>query len=126
MSSSPSDPPQTPAPGPELVRALLERERLLLAGRFLPGVVHNLSGGVQTMSLPLDLARLALKQGDASKLANKLDTLREGLERLTEEVGLLAGAAALTASWRPSPWTWPIWPRGSWISGGGTCSSSTR
>ncbi|MCB2228081.1 MAG: hypothetical protein KQH53_15480 [Desulfarculaceae bacterium] len=75
---------------PEILRALLDRERLLLAGRLLPGVVHNLSGGVQTMSLPLDLARLALGRGDSQKLADKLETMREGLERMTMEVGLLA------------------------------------
>ncbi|MCF8033303.1 MAG: HAMP domain-containing histidine kinase [Desulfarculaceae bacterium] len=75
---------------PEVVRVLLERERLALAGRLLPGVVHNLSGAVQTMSLPLDLARLALQQNQVDKLAAKLENLREGLERLTSEVGLLA------------------------------------
>ena len=75
---------------PRVVRVLLERERIILAARLLPGVVHNLSGAVQTLSLPLDLARLALKGGDAAKAGDKLDSLRQGLERLTFEVGLMA------------------------------------
>lgn len=73
-----------------MVRALLERERIILAARLLPGVVHNLSGAVQTLSLPLDLAHLALQKNDQPKLAGKLDNLREGLEHLSHEVGLLA------------------------------------
>ncbi len=75
---------------PRVVRALLDRERIIMAARLLPGVVHNLSGAVQAMSLPLDLARLALQKSDASKLAGRLENLREGLERLTGEVALLA------------------------------------
>lgn len=93
----------SPTLSPELVRALIDRERLLLTGRLLPGVVHNLSGGVQTMSLPLDLARLALQRGDAAKLSDKLDTLREGLERLTTEVGLLARRSRVERKLAPEP-----------------------
>jgi len=75
---------------PRVVQALLERERIIMAARLLPGVVHNLSGAVQAMSLPLDLAFLALQKSDASKLNGRMENLREGLERLTGEVALLA------------------------------------
>lgn len=75
---------------PSLLDALLQRERIMLSARLLPGVVHNLSGAVQMISLPLDLAQLALNRGEVDNLEARLQSVRQGLERLLGEVGLLA------------------------------------
>ena len=72
------------------VEALLARERIILAGRLLPGVVHNISGVAQMLSLPLDLARLALGRGELDNVAAKLENLRQGLDLLGGEVARLA------------------------------------
>ncbi len=75
---------------PAVLEALLRRERIIFCSRLLPGVVHNLSGAVQMISLPLDLAQLALNKGEVHTMEARLGSLRQGLERLTREVGLLA------------------------------------
>lgn len=75
---------------PPVLDALLQRERIILAARLLPGVVHNLSGAVQMISLPLDLAQLALNRGELDKMEMRLNSVRQGLERLMGEVDLLA------------------------------------
>jgi len=72
------------------VDALLQRERIIFSARLLPGVVHNLSGAVQMMSLPLDLAQLALDRGEVDSMGARLQSVRQGLDRLVNEVGLLA------------------------------------
>lgn len=73
-----------------VVDALLQRERIIITARLLPGVVHNLSGAVQMISLPLDLAQLALNRGESDKLEARLSSVRQGLDRLMGEVDLLA------------------------------------
>lgn len=73
-----------------VVRALLERERLLLAARLLPGVVHNLSGAVQTLSLPLELLQMTLAQGQDPEWEARMASVQQGLERLLAEVELLS------------------------------------
>lgn len=74
----------------KLLSALLERERIILVARLLAGVVHNLSGAVQMISLPLDLAQLALDKGDMLNMRARIDSVRQGLARLMGEVDLLA------------------------------------
>jgi len=73
-----------------VIDALLQRERIILSARLLSGVVHNLSGAVQMISLPLDLAQLALNKGEVHNMEARLGSVRQGLERLMGEVGLLA------------------------------------
>lgn len=76
---------------PQFVAALLRRERLTLVGRLLRGLVHNLSGGVQMMRLPLDLLELKLAHGASTNdLISKLKALQEGVVRVGEEITLLA------------------------------------
>ena len=76
---------------PEVVEALIARERIAMAGRLLPGVVHNLSGAVQLVRLPLDLMELKLHRGDADDLSAKLVSAQEGMNRLNHELELLGG-----------------------------------
>ncbi|MCB2192419.1 MAG: hypothetical protein KQI62_12695 [Deltaproteobacteria bacterium] len=75
---------------PSLLDALLRRERIIITARLLTGVVHNLSGAVQMISLPLDLAQLALDKGEVQKIGERIGSVRHGLERLMGEVNLLA------------------------------------
>lgn len=75
---------------PRLLAALLDRERVILTARLLAGVVHNLSGAVQMISLPLDLAQLALDRGDMPNMEARINSVHQGLGRLMGEVELLA------------------------------------
>ena len=75
---------------PSVLSALLKRERIIFTARFLSGEVHNLSSAIQMISLPLDLAQLAVEQGNGHDMGPRLDSLRQGLDRLKMEVGLLA------------------------------------
>ncbi len=75
---------------PQVVQALLRRERQALVGRLLRGVVHNVSGALQMMRLPLDLVELQLNQGQQVDLTHKLGALRQGVDRLSEELNLLS------------------------------------
>lgn len=83
-----------PELSPPAVRALLRRERLALVGRLLKGVVHNLSGGLQMLRLPMDLLELKLAQGQTQDLASKLKAIHHGFERTGSEVELLAAKAS--------------------------------
>lgn len=75
---------------PTVLGALLQRERIIVTARLLPGIVHNLSGAVQMISLPLDLAQLALDKGEVQSMGARLGSVRQGLERIMGEVNLLA------------------------------------
>ena len=79
---------------PEVVRALLQRERLALVGRLLRGVVHNLSGALQMVRLPVDLLEMRLAQGQLDDLPARLATIQGGFGRVGHELELLAGKAA--------------------------------
>ncbi len=83
--------PELPDP---VVRALLRRERLAQWGRLVRGVVHNLSGGLQMLRLPLDLLELKLAQGQTQDLAAKLGAIHHGFDRTSAEVDLLAAKAS--------------------------------
>lgn len=79
---------------PQVVDALITREKLSLVGRLLPGVVHNLSGALQMVRLPLDLMELLLAQGEISGAARKLDAVSSGLGRINQEIDLLAAKSS--------------------------------
>lgn len=82
-----------PELGPEAVKALLRREREALTGRLLRGVVHNLSGALQLIRLPLDILemRLGMGQGVPEDLGNRLASIHNGYNRVAEELDLMAG-----------------------------------
>jgi len=73
-----------------MVQALLRRERRLLVGRLLPGLVHNLSGAVQTLSLPLELLQAVLSQSSPQQIQDKFKPVQQGLDRLLAELELLS------------------------------------
>jgi C4-dicarboxylate-specific signal transduction histidine kinase len=83
-----------PELSPQLVQPLLRRERLAQVGRLLRGVVHNLSGGLQMLRLPLDLLELKLAQGQTQDLGSKLAAIHHGFDRTNSEVDLLAAKAS--------------------------------
>ncbi|MFH1034735.1 MAG: ATP-binding protein [Pseudomonadota bacterium] len=83
-----------PELSPPVVLALLRRERLAQAARLLRGVVHNLSGGLQMLRLPLDLLELKLAQGQTQDLGAKLGAMHHGFDRTNAEVELLATRAS--------------------------------
>ncbi len=76
---------------PQVVDALIRREQLCLVGRLLRGVVHNISGALQMVRLPLDLLELQAQRGGEPELDPKLTALQQGVARLGEELELLAG-----------------------------------
>lgn len=88
---------------PQVVQALLRRERVALVGRLLKGVVHNLSGGLQMLRLPMDLLELKLAQGQTQDLAYKLKAMQQGFERTGGEVDLLAAKAGQFQFSQPQP-----------------------
>lgn len=73
----------------QAVRALLRREREALVGRLLPGLVHNLSGAIQMIRLPLDMVGLLLSQANQQAAGERLESVNQGLERLTHELEVL-------------------------------------
>jgi C4-dicarboxylate-specific signal transduction histidine kinase len=75
---------------PQVVDSLILREQLSRAGRLLRGTVHNLSGALQTLRLPLDLLEMQLMKGGAQDLDGKLGALQQGVSRLGDELNLLA------------------------------------
>lgn len=75
---------------PCVLSALLNRERIILTARLLRGVVHNLSSAIQMIALPLDLAQLAVEQGQTEGMSQRLASMHEGTDRLRMEVDLLA------------------------------------
>jgi C4-dicarboxylate-specific signal transduction histidine kinase len=85
------DPGQMPA---QVVDALIQREKLALVSRLLPGVVHNLSGALQMVRLPLDLMELLLAQGEIAGATRKLDAISSGLSRIGQEIDMLAAKSA--------------------------------
>jgi two-component system C4-dicarboxylate transport sensor histidine kinase DctB len=87
---------------PEVTLALIRRERLALLGRLLRGVVHNISGAMQMLRLPLDLMELRLAQGETRDLGNKLSAMQQGMTRLAEEVDLLSARSVHGASGEPT------------------------
>jgi signal transduction histidine kinase len=86
---------------PEVTLALIRRERLALPARLLRGVVHNISGAMQMLRLPLDLMELRLAQGESRDLGAKLQAMQQGMTRLAEEVDLLS-ARSIHAGGEPS------------------------
>ncbi|ADK85380.1 histidine kinase [Desulfarculus baarsii DSM 2075] len=88
---------------PRIVEALIRREKLAMVGRLLKGVVHNISGAVQMVRLPLDLLELKLASVTTSQVADKLTAAQQGLNRLTDEVSMLSAKAAIQAQPTPDP-----------------------
>lgn len=87
---------------PEVTLALIRRERLALLGRLLRGVVHNISGAMQMLRLPLDLMELRLAQGESRDLGPKLQAMQQGMTRLAEEVDLLSARSVHAVGGEPS------------------------
>lgn len=86
---------------PTVIQALLQRERLALVGRLLKGVVHNLSGALQMVRLPVDLLEMRLAQGQSDDLPARLATIQNGFSRVGLELELLAGKAAQLGACEP-------------------------
>lgn len=82
---------QPVALAPEVVQALLRREREALVGRMLRGVVHNFSGALQLVRLPLDILEMRLAQNLADDIAARFKAIHNGYVRVAEELELLAG-----------------------------------
>ena len=78
----------------EVTSALLRRERLAQVGRLLKGTVHNISGAMQMLRLPLDLMELRLAQGGVQDISSKLAAMQQGMTRLAQEVDLLGARSA--------------------------------
>ena len=76
---------------PHVVDSLIRREQLSRAGRLLRGTVHNLSGALQTLRLPLDLLEMQLMKGGGQDLGGKLEAMQHGVARMSDELSQLAG-----------------------------------
>jgi signal transduction histidine kinase len=76
---------------PQVVDSLIRREQLSRAGRLLRGTVHNLSGALQTLRLPLDLMEMQAMKGGEQDLGSKMGALQQGVSRLGGELEMLAG-----------------------------------
>lgn len=74
----------------QAITALIAREKQSFVGRLLKGVVHNISGAVQMVRLPLDLLELRLDSMDTGQIRQKLTSSQEGLTKLTTEISMLA------------------------------------
>ena len=81
----------------------MDRERLVLAARLLPGTVHNISGALQLISMPLDLMDLSLERGDLPGAREKLKALQEGCERLFAEMDRMSQRAHCQTGLEPEP-----------------------
>ncbi len=90
---------------PRVVRALIMRERLALVGRLIKGVVHNISGGLQMLRLPLDLLELRLAQGKDPELGSKLSALQQGVARISKEVEMLSAKGSQQQYDQPGPFS---------------------
>lgn len=86
---------------PVVVQALIRRERLAQAARLLRGVVHNISGGMQMLRLPLDLLELRLMNGQTQDLDSKFSAIQNGFSRASQELDLLASRAAQLLQEKP-------------------------
>lgn len=75
---------------PQVIDALIRREQLSLAGRLLRGLVHNMSGALQTVRLPLDLLEMQAMRGGEQNVGTKLSALQQGVSRLSDELSTLA------------------------------------
>ncbi len=75
---------------PQVIDSLIRREQLSLVGRLLRGMVHNLSGALQTVRLPLDLMEMQAQRGESQNLDQKMTGLQQGVMRLSEELNMLA------------------------------------
>lgn len=87
---------------PPVVQALIRRERLAQAARLLRGVVHNISGGMQMLRLPLDLLELRLMHGQTQDLGSKFSAIQSGFSRASQELDLLAGRASQLMQGQPA------------------------
>ncbi|KIX15392.1 ATP-binding protein [Dethiosulfatarculus sandiegensis] len=79
---------------PKILEAFLQAERRAMVSRLLKGVVHNLSGVIQQVRLPLDLIELHLSQDQIQEAASTMDSVQAGVTKLTEELQLLAGRSS--------------------------------
>ena len=75
---------------PQVIDSLIRREQLALVGRLLRGLVHNLSGALQTVRLPLDLLEMQAARGGEQKLDQKLPAIKQGVTRMSDELNNLA------------------------------------
>lgn len=85
------------------INALVAREKLAFVGRLLKGVIHNISGAVQMVRLPLDLMELRLEAMDAEQIKQKLESSQHGLVKLTEEINMLAARSNQGQRISPDP-----------------------
>ena len=74
---------------PQVIDALLKRERFALVGRLLAGVVHNLSSPIQMVTLPLDRMEMQMEMGKDPQIEKSWKHLRLGANRLTAQMELL-------------------------------------
>ncbi|MFZ5586236.1 MAG: hypothetical protein ACOZHQ_09925 [Thermodesulfobacteriota bacterium] len=95
---------QPPELSPETIQALIRREREALAGRLLRGVVHNFSGALQLIRLPLDILEMRMGQGQdpLGELPARLAAIHNGYDRLAEELELLAGKSGQAGQTQPT------------------------
>lgn len=87
----------------ELIQALLRRERQALVARLLPGMVHNISGAMQMVRLPLDLIELQLGQKDIDAALKRLQSVKDGMNRLNREMGRLSSKCPQKGDDQPAP-----------------------
>ncbi len=87
----------------KVINALVAREKLAFVGRLLKGVVHNISGAVQMVRLPLDLMELRLEAMDLDQIRQKIDSSQQGLVKLTDEIGMLASHSSQGQRTSPDP-----------------------
>lgn len=86
-----------------VIAALIRREQQAMVGRMLRGVVHNVSGAVQMIRLPLDLLELRIGHVTQQQLGEKLASAQQGLNRLTDELAMLASKIVSAPRAVPDP-----------------------
>lgn len=74
---------------PQVIDALLKRERFALAGRMLAGVVHNLSSPIQMVTLSLDRMEMLMERGEDPHIEKSWKHLKLGTNKLTDQIKLL-------------------------------------
>jgi C4-dicarboxylate-specific signal transduction histidine kinase len=79
---------------PQIIQILVQYERQALVGRLLRGLVHNLSGAIQMVRLPLDLLEIQLKKGGATNSNFTIDSVQEGMAKIFQELELLSAKSA--------------------------------
>jgi signal transduction histidine kinase len=65
----------------ELERQLFHAERLTTVGRLAAGIAHEINNPLEGMANYLSLARDALRRGDVEAASQRLDGVRQGLDR---------------------------------------------